>query len=114
MLNDDHNACSLTSGSLYDLANVQGTGSAAGKQILSLANVALTWATFDAQTAILDILEIVQGHANAATFKSLANAESLLKHDRAAAFTDISVAEHDVNAKLPIPNLPALSRLPGV
>lgn len=113
MLRDDQIACSLTSSSIYDLSNVQPTGSAAGHRVGDIARIGILWATSDAQAAIIDIQQISSGKATAATYRALAHAEDLLRRDRSSAMTDIESAQESVHAKLPAPYLPELSQLPG-
>ena len=55
MLRDDQTACSFTSSEIYDLSNVEGTGTPAGKNIGDVVNVVTLWATSDALGAIEDI-----------------------------------------------------------
>lgn len=113
MLRDDQVACSLTSSSIYDLSNIEPTGSAAGKRIGDIARIGVLWSSSDAQQAIIAVHEIVSGKLTRANLKSLTQAEARLDRDRAAVLADMSLAEADVHAKLPAPDFPALSRLPG-
>ena len=55
MMRDDQTACSFTSSEIYDLSNVEGTGTPAGKNIGNVVNVVTLWATSDALGAIEDI-----------------------------------------------------------
>ncbi len=111
MLNDDHLSCTLTSSSIYDLANIQGTGSAAGKQINNVAVIALQWTSFDAQTAILDIYNLFERKAKPGTLTSLRHSTTLLMSDRARALTAISTANAETGH--PVPPIPAI-KLPSV
>ena len=65
MLRDDQSACSFTSSSIYDLSNVEGTGTPAGKDINQVVNVATIWATSDALAAIEDIQTLSTDPGNA-------------------------------------------------
>ena len=113
MLRDDQIACSLTSGSIYDLSNIQPTGSAAGRRVSDIARIGILWSTSDAQAAIIDIQQIFSGKATPSTYRSLSHSESLLRRDREAAIADINAAQISVHAKLPTPYLPSLAQLPG-
>ncbi|HUY06933.1 MAG TPA: hypothetical protein VMU99_06715 [Acidimicrobiales bacterium] len=114
MLRDDQIACSLTSSSIYDLSNIQPTGSPAGHRVSDIARIGILWAASDAQSAIIDIQKIFSGTATPSIFHGLANAENQLQRDRSSAFADIAAAERDVHGKLPTPNLPRLTRLSGI
>ena len=113
MLRDDQIACSLTSASIYDLSNIQPTGSPAGRNVSDIARIGILWSTSDAQSAIIDIQQIFSGKGTPATYRSLSQAEKLLQRDRSAAIADIDAAQRSVHAKLPAPFLPALPHLPG-
>ena len=52
MMRDDQEACSFTSSSIYDLSNVEGTGTPAGKDVTRVITVATLWTTSDALGAI--------------------------------------------------------------
>lgn len=113
MLRDDQIACSLTSSSIYSLANIQPTGSSAGRSVADIARIAILWTTSDAQAAIIAIQQIYAGNATPSTYASLSQAEKLLAKDRAAAYADIRSAEASVHAPLPAPYLPALPHPQG-
>ena len=113
MLRDDQTACSFTSGSIYDLSNVEGTGSAAGKRIGDIVDLATTWATSDALAAIEDIQNIYSGQASNSTNANLSHEEVLLGEDRATAIADVAAADRILHARLPQPNLPNLPHLAG-
>lgn len=113
MLTDDHGACSLTSGTIYDLANIQGTGSAAGKRVLDAAQVSLIWSTSDAVSAIVAIQNALDHKATAHTYASLHKAEQQLRADRSKVVADVAAASKSVHATLPAIKLPSLPALPG-
>lgn len=113
MLRDDQVACSLTSSAIYDLSNIQPTGSSAGRNVSDIARIGILWTTSDAQAAIIDIQQIFSGKTTPSTYQALTHAEDLLRRDRAAAIADIDSAQRTVHAKLPAPYLPALPQLPG-
>ena len=106
MLRDDQTACSFTSSSIYDLSNVQGTGTPAGKNIGLVVNVATLWATSDALAAIEDIQTLSTDPANAKAIADLPEREAALAQGRAQAFGDVRAAEHILHAKLPAPDMP--------
>ncbi len=74
MLRDDQSACSFTSSSIFDLSNVEGTGTPAGKDINQVVNVATIWATSDALAAIEDIQTLSNDPGNATAQKDLGQA----------------------------------------
>ena len=71
MLRDDQTACSFTSSEIYDLSNVEGTGTPAGKNVGNVVNVATLWATSDALGAIEDIQTLETEPGIAALVESL-------------------------------------------
>lgn len=109
MLRDDQAACSLTSSTIYDLANIQPTGSTAGQKVGDIAQLALLWSTTHAQAAIVDIQEIFDGNRDPAKRLSLENDTKALTQERIAALSDLKSAEAQVHAILPRPNLPRVS-----
>ena len=113
MIRDDQTACSFTSSEIFDLSNVEGTGTPAGKNIGDVINVVTLWATSDALGAIEDIQNLHSDPHNAATIADLSKQEVALARDRAQADAYVSTADHILKAKLPMPALPALPQLPG-
>jgi hypothetical protein len=111
LLRDDQSACSFTSSSIYDLSNVQGTGTAAGKDIGLVVNVATLWATSDALAAIEDIQTLSTDPTNAKALGDLPERESSLTQGRSQAFGDVRAAETILHARLPLPDMPALPAL---
>jgi hypothetical protein len=111
MLRDDQSACSFTSSSIYDLSNVQGTSTPAGKSIGLVVNVATLWATSDALAAIEDIQTLSTDPANAKAIADLPEREAALAQGRAQAFGYVRAAEHILHAKLPAPDMPRLPTL---
>ena len=89
MLRDDQTACSFTSSSIFDLSNVQGTGTPAGKNIGLVVNVATLWATSDALAAIEDIQTLSTDPTNAKAIADLPEREAALAQGRAQAFGDV-------------------------
>ncbi len=113
MLRDDQTACSFTSSEIYDLSNVEGTGTPAGKNIGDVVNVVTLWATSDALGAIEDIQNLHSDPGSAAIIANLSKQETALARDRTQADDDVSAADRILRAKLPMPALPDLPRLPG-
>ncbi len=113
MMRDDQTACSFTSSDIYDLSNVEGTGTPAGKNIGNVVNVVTLWATSDALGAIEDIQTLRSEPGNEATIADLSKQEAALAHDRAQADAYVTAADRILKAKLPMPALPSLPRLPG-
>lgn len=111
MLRDDQSACSFTSSSIYDLSNVQGTGTPAGKNIGLVVDVATLWATSDALAAIEDIQTLSTDPANARALADLSGREAALAQGRSQAFADVQAAEHILHGKLPMPDMPDLPKL---
>ena len=113
MMRDDQTACSFTSSQIFDLSNVEGTGTPAGKDVGNVVNVATLWATSDALGAIEDIQSLQSGPHNAATIANLSKQEKALAHDRAHADADVAAADRILKASLPMPALPDLPHLDG-
>jgi len=113
MMRDDQDACSFTSSNIYDLSNVEGTGTPAGKYVGNIVNVVTLWATSDALGAIEDIQTLQTDPGDAAAIADLSKQEVALARDRAQAEADVATAEHLLHARLPALDLPSLPRLPG-
>jgi len=113
MLRDDQSACSFTSSSIFDLSNVQGTGTAAGKNIGQVVNVATLWATSDALGAIEDIQTLTTSPGNATALADLSKRQVALAQGRTQARNYVLAADRILNARLPMPDMPALPHLIG-
>ncbi len=113
MLRDDQTACSFTSSEIYDLSNVEGTGTPAGKNVGDVVNVVTLWATSDALGAIEDIQTLQDDPHRPATITDLSKREGALARDRAQADADVTAADRILRAHIPMPALPNLPRLPG-
>ena len=111
MLRDDQTACSFTSSSIFDLSNVQGTSTPAGKNIGLVVNVATLWATSDALAAIEDIQTLATDPTNKKAIADLPEREASLAQGRAQAVGDVQAAEHILHARLPMPDMPELPTL---
>jgi hypothetical protein len=113
MMRDDQTACSFTSSDIYDLSNVEGTGTPAGKNIGNVVNVVTLWATSDALGAIEDIQSLYSDPGDGSALKNLSKQEGALARDRATADADVTAADRILKANLPMPDLPDLPRLAG-
>jgi hypothetical protein len=113
MLRDDQSACSFTSSSIFDLSNVQGTGTAAGKNIGLVVNVATLWATSDALGAIEDIQTLSTSPGNATALTDLSKRQVALARGRTQARDYVLAADRILNARLPMPDMSALPHLIG-
>jgi hypothetical protein len=111
MLRDDQSACSFTSSSIYDLSNVQGTATPAGKDIGQVVNVATLWSTSDALAAIEDIQTLWTDPTNAQTLADLRKRQAALAKDRTQADDYVAAADRILHASLPMPDMPELPAL---
>jgi len=112
LLRDDQTACSFSSSSIYDLSNIEGTGTAAGKDVGDVVNTTTVWATADALAIIEDVQSIVEGHSSPSLLRNLSNSSVSLGRDRALAFTQIRDADRILHTTLPWPDLPKLPVIP--
>jgi hypothetical protein len=113
MLRDDQTACSFTNSDIFDLSNVQASGSPAGKNIGQVVDVSTLWVSSDALAAIEDIQNLSANSGSTSTIADLTKQEGLLAKDRARADAYVEAADRILGAKLPMPNLPALPHLVG-
>jgi hypothetical protein len=113
MLRDDQSACSFTSSSIYDLSNVEGTGTPAGKNIGNVVSVATLWATSDALAAIEDIQTLTTNPGDGKALADLRTRQVALAQGRTQARDDVLAADRILNAKVPMPDMPALPHLAG-
>jgi hypothetical protein len=111
LLRDDQTACSFTSSSIFDLSNVQGTGTPAGKDIGLVVNVATLWATSDALAAIEDIQTLWTDPTNAAALADLPKREVALAKGRTQADGYVAAADRLLHANIPMPDMPDLPTL---
>jgi len=111
MMRDDQEACSFTSSTIFDLSNVQGTGTPAGRDVGQVINVATLWTTSDALGAIEDIQNLFDHPGDAAALRDLPKRETALAKDRAQAFGDVEAANRILNAHIPLPDMPDVPRL---
>jgi hypothetical protein len=111
MLRDDQSACSFTSSSIYDLSNVQGTATPAGKDIGQVVNVATLWSTSDALAAIEDIQTLWTDPTDAPTVADLRKRQVALAKDRTQADNYVVAANRILHASIPMPDMPDLPTL---
>jgi len=111
MMRDDQEACSFTSSSIYDLSNVEGTGTPAGKDVTRVITVATLWTTSDALGAIEDIKTLFDRPHDATALADLPRREAALAKDRAQAFGDVEAANRILGAHIPLPDMPDVARI---
>jgi len=112
MLRDDQTACSFTSSSIFDLSNIQSTGTPAGRDIGQVVNLTTLWATSDALAAIEDIQTLSTDPTNAKALTDLPGREVALRQGRSEAIGEVRAADRLLHAGLPLPNMPDLPALP--
>ncbi len=108
LLRDDQTACSFTSSTIYDLSNVEGTGTPAGKNVGDVVNVVTLWATSDALGAIEDIQTLSTDPTDASALANLPKQEVALTRDRTQADHLVVTADRILGAHLPMPELAVL------
>ena len=113
MLRDDQSACSFTNSDIFDLSNVETTGSPAGKNIGQVVSVSTLWVTSDALAAIEDIQNLFPNSGTSSAVADLTKQEDQLAKDRAQADGYVQAADRILGAKLPMPALPSLPHLVG-
>jgi hypothetical protein len=109
LLSDDQSACSFTNEGIYDLANIQVPGTAAGKQLGQMVATATQWTTSDALRAIEDVQTLMNDSGDTAALRSLRTAESSLADDRRLALSEEAAADRDLDTHLQTVDLPALA-----
>ena len=113
MLRDDQSACSFTNSDIFDLSNVETTGSPAGRNIGQVVSVSTLWVTSDALAAIEDIQTLFGNSGTSSTVADLTRQEAQLAKDRTEADGYVLAADRILGAKLPLPGLPSLPHLAG-
>lgn len=109
MLGQDQGACSFTNSSIYDLANIEVPGSAAGRHIGDAVNTVTVWVSGPALSAIEAIQTLTGSPGDATAQATLISAERGLAADRAKVTTEIEAADRVLDgAHLPYPGLPSL------
>ncbi len=113
LLSDDQSACSFTNEGIYDLANIQVPGTAAGNQLGQMVAAALLWTTADALRAVEDVQTLMNDGGNSAAQRSLAKAEASLAADRRTALSEEAAADRDLDTHLQAVDLPAVAVTAG-
>jgi len=114
LLTNDQTACSLASGSLYDMTqNIQILDTSAGKHIDKMMSVVLIWCTGDALKAIEDIQYLFSHPGDAAKIRDLGVQQAMLANDRQLALNDVVAANAILGINLTPPQLPAIAHLVG-
>ena len=114
MMRDDQTACSFTSSEIYDLSNVEGTGTPAGKNIGNVVNVVTLWATSDALGAIEDIQTLDTDPGDRGPpWRISRSRRSLWPRIGQQPTGYVTTADRILKARLPMPDLPSLPRLSG-
>jgi hypothetical protein len=101
LLDDDQQACSFTSESIYDLSTIGVPGSASGRFLGQLVSTVTLWATSDALSAIEQIQVLVGSPRDAQALRVLAADEKSLASDRAEALAQLSSADAAVQGQFP-------------
>ena len=106
LLSDDQTACSLTSESIYDLANIDIPGPAAGKHLSQMVAAALLWSTSDALRVIEDVVTLLGSPNDTSARADLTKAEASLGTDRAQAIAQERAADRAAAPERRRPPLP--------
>lgn len=101
LLDDDQQACSFTSSSIYDLSTIGVPGSPSGRYLGDLVETVTLWATSDALSAIEQIQALSSGPGDHKALQILATDERLLGQDRAQALHELASADAIVHARFP-------------
>ncbi len=100
LLRDDQTACSYTDDSIFELSDIDVSGSAAGKQVSQAVNTVTVWATSDALGAIEDVQALSSRAADHKARAQLQVQLRLLAEDRAKATAEIDTAGKILRTKL--------------
>ncbi len=93
LLSDDQTACSLTNESIFDLANIEIPGTAAGKHLRQMAASALLWSTSDALQVIEDVATLMGNPNDPSVRADLTKSQAGLDADRAKAIAQERAAD---------------------
>ncbi|HLW45950.1 MAG TPA: hypothetical protein VKR78_07015 [Acidimicrobiales bacterium] len=108
-LNDDRQACTLGSQTIFGMSTITVPNSPTGAQLTGVIKYVLEWSTSDAVGAIIDIQTLVHNPTDAKVLSDLSTRERRLASDRAAAERDLRLAERDLHgSQLPSLGLPTL------
>jgi hypothetical protein len=109
LLGDDQTACSFTNENIYDLADIQVPGTAAGKQLGQLVATVTLWTTSDSLRAIEDVQTLMGDPGNATVLHNLSMEEARLATDRRLAIAQENAADRNLGTHLPRVDLPQIS-----
>lgn len=109
LLSDDQSACSFTNEGIYDLANIEVPGTAAGKRLGQLIATATLWTTSDSLKVIEDVQTLMGDPHEAGVLRNLSHEETALATDRRSALADERDADHDLDTHLQPVDMPAVS-----
>ena len=113
LLSDDQTACSLTSESIFDLANIDIPGTAAGKDLSQMVASALLWSTSDALRVIEDVVTLMDNPSDPSARADLTKSESSLDADRAQAIAQEQAADRTLHTHLQPVDTPAIGLSSG-
>jgi hypothetical protein len=113
LLRDDQTACSYTDASIFNLSDIDLSGSPAGKQVGQAVNTVTVWATSDALGVIEAVQSLTSNPANRKARAQLRSDERLLTEDRDKATAEIHAAGRLLGTVLPALNV-SKEVLPGV
>jgi hypothetical protein len=109
LLSDDQSACSFTNEGIYDLANIQVPGTAAGKELGQLVATATLWTTSDALRVIEDVQTLMSTPGDTAVRRNLAKEEAQMEADRHAGLSEEAAADRDLDTHLQAADMPSTS-----
>jgi hypothetical protein len=109
LLTDDQNACSFTNNDIYNLSNIEVSGTASGRIMQHMVSTVTTWTTSDAIIAIEAIQTLSRDPSNVKAGKMLVHAEHALATDRALVLSEIHSADVLLHYRLPRVPLPSLT-----
>ena len=109
LLSDDQTACSLTSESIYDLANIDIPGTAAGKHLRQMVAAALLWSTSDALRVIEDVQTLMGSPNDPSARADLTKSEASLDADRSQAIAQERTAERTLHTRLQPVDTPGIA-----
>jgi len=113
LLSDDQTACSLTSESIYDLANIDIPGTAAGKHLSQMVASALLWSTSDALRVIEDVVTLLGSPNDTSARAVLTKSEASLDTDRAQAIAQERAADRALQTRLQPVDTPGVASSAG-
>jgi hypothetical protein len=107
LLQDDENACSFTSSSINDLADIEEPGTGAGKYLAQIVDLAQAWTTADALGAIEDVDALSAHPHDGRAGRDLSARLRDLAEDRRAALAALADADRYLEGELPLLDMPS-------